>query len=33
MDSGVHSVCSINYGHLADLQKTLPTKKNNFHLI
>ena len=28
MDSGVHSVCSINYGHLTDLQKTLPTKKN-----
>ena len=25
-----HKTCSINYGHLADLQKTLPT---TFHLI
>ena len=32
----MHKTCSINYGHLADLQKTLPTtdlNKKNFHLI
>ena len=33
----MHKTCSINYGHLADLQKTLPTtdlnKKKTFHLI
>ena len=33
----MHKTCSINYGHLADLQKALPTtdlnKKKNFHLI
>ena len=33
----MHKTCSINYGYLADLQKTLPTtdlnKKKTFHLI
>ena len=32
----MHKTCSINYGHLADLQKTLPTidlNKKTFHLI
>ena len=36
----MHKTCSINHGHLADLQKTLPTtdlnnnnKKKTFHLI
>ena len=32
----LHKTCSINYGHLANLQKTLPTtdlNKKNFHLI
>ena len=32
----MHKTCSINYGHLADLQKTLPItdlNKKNFHLI
>ena len=32
----MHKTCSINYGHLADLQKTLPTtdlNKKIFHLI
>ena len=32
----MHKTCSINYGHLADWQKTLPTtdlNKKNFHLI
>ena len=34
----MHKTCLINYGHLADLQKTLPTtdlnqKKKTFHLI
>ena len=33
----MHKTCSINYGHLANLQKTLPTtdlnKKKHFHLI
>ena len=32
----MHRTYSINYGHLADLQKTLPTNdlnKKNFHLI
>ena len=32
----MHKTCSINYGHLANLQKTLPTtdlNKKNFHLI
>ena len=32
----MHKTCSINYGHLTDLQKTLPTtdlNKKNFHLI
>ena len=32
----MHKTCSINYGHLADLQKTFPTtdlNKKNFHLI
>ena len=32
----MHKTCSINYGYLADLQKTLPTtdlNKKNFHLI
>ena len=32
----IASTCPINYGHLADLQKALPTidlNKNNFHLI
>ena len=32
----MHKTCPINYGHLADLQKALPTidlNKKNFHLI
>ena len=32
----MHKTCSINYGHLADLQKTLPTadlNKKKFHVI